>query len=98
MPRTRTNVSSARPTGTSCPGPELLRGLVPEMPAACEDQCTPRRLDCLDDLVVALRPSRLDERRDARLEREPRTIREREEAVRRDRRSSRVVAELGGLL
>ena len=58
-------------------------------PAACD-----RR----DDLVVALRAARLDERGDAGVERELRPVGEREERVAREHRAGRVVAELAGLL
>ena len=52
----------------------------------------------VDDLVVALRAARLDQRGHARVERELRTVREREERVRGERRSLERVAELACFL
>ena len=55
---------------------------VPEVPAPGEDHRGAGTLDRLDHVRVALRAARLDQRGHARVEREPRAVREREERVR----------------
>src|SRR5687768_4234395 len=60
----------------------ILASLVPEVPAAREDHRRAALVHRGDDLIVALRAARLDDRGHARVERAERAVREREERIR----------------
>src|SRR5829696_3183088 len=65
--------------------------LVAEVAPAGEDHRRAGGADGLDHLAVALRAAGLDQRRDARVERELRAVGEREERVRREHRAVEIV-------
>ena len=75
---TPTDRSAARTARAAAPAPSS----VPEVPAPGEDHRGAGGFDRVDHVGVALRAARLDQRRHARVEREPRAVREREERVR----------------
>src|SRR3954471_1227828 len=72
--------------------------LVPEVAAPGEDHRRARMADGCNHVVVAARTARLHDGPRPGLERELRTVREREEGVGRERRSCEVVAELARFL
>jgi hypothetical protein len=62
------------------------------MSMSCKDQSGVTLIDQIDGFLIADRPPGLDDRGDAGVEKEPRTIREREKGVTRRYRSRRTCA------